>query len=241
MAHADGRRRGAPGAAVGEGPGRAFPPPTAGRAQTGAFVSAEDALRRIELPQRAWRTLAEAGAFDAFIQPRRQAIWTVLRMTRYTQFALPLGLPADAQVTQPEQTPLEQTAADYRTMGLSTGRHPVTYLRPQLSRRGVLRADQLLSLRDKQWVRVAGQVNTRQRPPSAKGFFFVTLEDETGFVNVIVRPQVFEAHRRVLVSAPFLYIEGVLGLEQGVANVQGRIFEELGFGEVVVPKARSFK
>jgi error-prone DNA polymerase len=207
----------------------------------GVFTSAEDAVRRIDLPQRAWCTLAESGAFDAFIQPRRQALWTILRMTRYTQFALPLGMPSDTPVTLPEQTPLEQTAADYRSMGLSTGRHPVTYLRPMLNRRGVLRADQLLSLRDKQWVRVAGQVNTRQKPPSAKGFFFITLEDETGFINVIVRPQVFEARRRLLVSAPFMYIEGVLGLEQGVANVQGRIFEELGFGEVTVPKARSFK
>lgn len=208
--------------------------------EQGRFINAEDMVERTDLPRRALITLAEAGCFDAFIQPRRQAIWQVLRLAKNTQYSLPLGLGFEDEIEFPRQSPLEQTSADYRTMRLTTGQHPVCYLREKLDRWGALRACDLLDQEDKTWVRVGGQVNTRQRPESAKGFFFVTLEDETGFINVIVRPQLFEPNRRVLVGAPFMLIEGELSLEQGVANVQGKRFEELLF-DVDVGKARSFR
>ncbi|MCA9547406.1 MAG: error-prone DNA polymerase, partial [Myxococcales bacterium] len=148
--------------------------------QAGPFQDAADVVRRAELPRKALVTLAEAGAFDAFVQPRRQAVWAVLRLARNVQYPLPLGLPDEAVVALPHQPAIDRTRADYRTLGLTTGRHPVCYLRPELLRRGALPAVRLLQCRHGQWVKVAGQVNTRQRPESAKGFFFVTLEDETG-------------------------------------------------------------
>lgn len=209
--------------------------------EQGPFRTAEDAVRRSKLASKALVTLAEAGAFDAFITPRRQAIWQVLRLARHTQYELPLGLPTEVAVQLPAQAPIDQTRADYRTMGLTTNRHPVCYLREQFDARGVTCADQLLGLSNKRWVRVAGQVNTRQRPGSAKGFFFLTLEDETGFVNIIVRPKTYLAHRRVLVRSAFLYVEGVLGLEQGVANVQGRVFEEVIFRDMESPRSHDFR
>jgi error-prone DNA polymerase len=116
------------------------------------------------------------------------------------------------------------------------------HLRADLARRRVARAADLGRFRDGQWVRVAGLVVTRQRPEAAKGFFFVTLEDESGFTNVIVRPQTFERHRRVLSQASVLLIEGRISHEQDVHNVKGYRFEPLRFtDDAPLPPARSFR
>ena len=87
-----------------------------------------------------------------------------------------------------------------------------------------LSAEELLRKKDGDWVTVGGLVIVRQRPQTAKGFCFVTMEDETGLVNVVVTPQQFEANRRVVVKSPLLVVRGVLQVEQGVYNVRGREF-----------------
>ncbi len=194
----------------------------------GPFRSAEDVVHRVELSDGALRILAEAGAFDAFVPGgRRDAVWKALHLARSVVGPLPLRAPPDPPVRFVSLTPREETIADLRTMALTTGPHLVAHVRDALDARGVITAEGLRQARHHQWVKVAGIVNTRQRPPTAKGFFFLTLEDETGFVNVIVPPKVFERSRPTLTRAPFIEVEGPVSCEQGVFNVKGRRFTAL--------------
>jgi error-prone DNA polymerase len=110
--------------------------------------------------------------------------------------------------------------ADYGGTGLTLGKHPMAIQRAELAVRGVQRAIDLPLGRNGQRVRTAGMVITRQRPGTAKGFVFLTLEDETGIANIIVRPDLFAAERRTIVGQPFLVIEGVLQNVDGVTSVK---------------------
>jgi error-prone DNA polymerase len=117
-------------------------------------------------------------------------------------------------------TEAERLVADFAGMGLSIGRHPMALRRDELAMRGVLRAIDLRGVRHGRRVRVAGMVITRQRPGTAKGFVFLTLEDETGIANIIVRPDMFAANRLVIVEEPFLIVDGVLQAQEGVTSVR---------------------
>jgi error-prone DNA polymerase len=117
-------------------------------------------------------------------------------------------------------TEAERLVADYAGMGLSTGRHPMALKRDELAMRGILRACDLRTARQGRRVRVAGMVITRQRPGTAKGFVFLTLEDETGIANIIVRPDLFARDRLVVVEEPFLIVDGVLQHQDGVVSVR---------------------
>jgi error-prone DNA polymerase len=117
-------------------------------------------------------------------------------------------------------TPLERVVADYDGTGLTIGPHPMSYRRAEMALRGVLRATDLSKARAGRRVRVAGAVITRQRPGTAKGFVFLTVEDETGIANVIVRPDVYDAHRLTVIEAPFMLIEGVLQQQEGVTSIR---------------------
>ena len=125
-------------------------------------------------------------------------------------------------------SPLDRARADYEGTSMTTGVHPVGFLRLELSGAGVLRASEIPGLSDGQWVKVAGIVTVRQRPGTAKGFFFLTLEDETGFANVVVTPQRYEEHRLVLVTAAAMLVEGFLQNRDGVSTIKGVRFSELG-------------
>jgi error-prone DNA polymerase len=117
-------------------------------------------------------------------------------------------------------TEAERLVADFAGMGLSIGRHPMALRRDELAMRGVLRAIDLRAVRHGRRVRVAGMVITRQRPGTAKGFVFLTLEDETGVANIIVRPDLFASNRLVIVEEPFLIVDGVLQSQDGVTSVR---------------------
>ena len=117
-------------------------------------------------------------------------------------------------------TEAERLVADYAGMGLSVGRHPMALRRDELAMRGVLRAIDLRAVRQGRRVRVGGMVITRQRPGTAKGFVFLTLEDETGIANVIVHPDLFTRDRLVIVEEPFLIVEGVMQNQEGVISVR---------------------
>jgi error-prone DNA polymerase len=128
-------------------------------------------------------------------------------------------------------TPRERVIADYAGTGLTIGPHPMALRRQELAQRGVLRAADLPRGRDGRRVRVAGAVITRQRPGTAKGFVFLTLEDETGIANVIVRPDLFSAERTTVVGEPFLLVEGTLQIQDGVTSVKAdRLFGLPGTG-----------
>ena len=117
-------------------------------------------------------------------------------------------------------TEAERIVADYAGMGLTVGRHPMALRREELAMRGVLRAADLRLARQGRRVRVAGMVITRQRPGTAKGFVFLTLEDETGVANIIVRPDLFARDRLTIVEEPFLLVDGVLQNQDGVTSVR---------------------
>ncbi len=117
-------------------------------------------------------------------------------------------------------TPMERIVADYRGSGVTIGPHPMALRRADLRLRGVMRSDELLKTRRGRRVRVAGAVITRQRPGTAKGMVFLTLEDEAGLANVIIRPDVFDLQRPLILRAPFLVVEGVLQQQEGVTSVR---------------------
>ena len=187
----------------------------------------EEWVRRTGLNVAQLRALAEAGAFDRLWPNRRSALWEVLKHARGA--AGPLAPVAEGRrpAPVPPLTPVELTEADFRVTGLSPAGHPLRHLRKALGARGVVRAADIARHRDGTWLTVAGIVICRQRPATAKGFCFVTLEDETGLANVVITPKLFEQHRRLVVRSPLLVVEGILQEEQGVLNVRGRRFAAL--------------
>jgi error-prone DNA polymerase len=186
----------------------------------GRFTSIEDVVRRTGLRRDELTTLADIGALNAFTHERRSALWQVERAVR------PAGELLDTLSGDALRSPLpamddhERLQADYAGMGLTIGAHPLALRRDELAMRGVLRASDLPQARDGRRVRVAGMVITRQRPGTAKGFVFLTLEDETGISNVIIRPDLFDRERLTVIRQPFLMVEGVLQNQEGVLSVR---------------------
>jgi error-prone DNA polymerase len=193
------------------------------------FVSIADLARRTGLDAREIDGLAEIGALAGFGLERREAIWQAGRIARGDG---PLWEGVEPEVPLPSplapMSPEDRTLADYRGTGLTVGVHPIGRRRLALSRTGVIRAAEIPGLPDGRWVKTAGIVIVRQRPATAKGFFFLTLEDETGLSNAVVTPDRYEAHRRLLVTAAALVVEGPLQNRDGVATVKVRRIEPLG-------------
>jgi error-prone DNA polymerase len=203
------------------------------RAQ-GPFLSIRDVLVRTRLPANALASLAQAGAFDSLLgelggrERRREALWTVLREGRVPIEGLASHAGDEGRLLEFE--PLDRSqriVQDYVFTGLSTEGHPMEILRPALAERGVLSAAQLRLVDDGVWVRTAGLVIVRQRPGTAKGFVFISLEDETGMTNVIVTPQLFERYHRAIMAGAFLEIHGVAQIEGQSVQVRGRRFFSL--------------
>jgi error-prone DNA polymerase len=203
------------------------------------FLSLQDFVDRAGLRRDERLRLAEVGALNAFGLTRRSALWQVERAGR------PRGPlfkdapePEDASPL-PEMTFPERLATDIVGTGLTAGPHPMLLYREALRARGVRRACELKHLRDGERVRVAGAVICRQRPGTAKGFLFLTLEDETGLANVIVRPDLFLREKDVLVGSGVLEIEGVLQEEGGV-SVRALSCRPCGAAPINVP-SRDFR
>ena len=155
---------------------------------------------------------------------RRSALWQVERAARAVGPLLKEQKDSNADSPLPPMTIEERVNADFRGTGLTVGKHPLAYRREELNKLGVKRAIDLREIRNGVWVRVAGWVIVRQRPGTAKGFLFLSMEDETGIANVIVTPNVYDHNRSVLVSEPLLLIDGVLQNQDGVIHVKaGRI------------------
>jgi error-prone DNA polymerase len=125
----------------------------------------------------------------------------------------------------------ERLVADYAGTGLTVDKHPMYRRRPELQRRGVLTAEQLRHRKDGEFVKAAGCVIARQRPGTAKGFIFISMEDETGIANVIVTPDLYDRDRLVVTRSKFLLVEGVLQNQDNVAHVKAaRLLELSGHG-----------
>jgi len=206
----------------------------------GPFRDVKDLQARCGLRQNELNSLAELGALGSLGLGRRAALWQVASLETSERGLLArLSPPADRSPLA-RMSAAERTAADYRNAGLTVGPHPITHLRDELRRRGVLPAASLGHKPDGARVRVAGQVIARQRPPTAKGMCFITLEDESGFANVVVTPDRFAAHRRALVTSRALIVSGRLERREGVINVRGESFEPLGEAGDPAPRSRDF-
>jgi error-prone DNA polymerase len=190
----------------------------------GQFTSLEDVCRRSGLKTADLERLAKAGTFDSFCKGRRKAVWRILKLGR-TKEELPLLKMLEEKIARKEETflvgmtDLETTIADYNIMGLSTGQHPMVFFRTWAKRNSIVTCADLSKRENGELLTVAGSVICRQRPHTAKGFVFITLEDESGTANVIIRPQVFDEYRDVILRQNFVAISGRLQLEEGVVNL----------------------
>jgi error-prone DNA polymerase len=202
----------------------------------GPFASIEDVVRRTSLGRTESLGLAQAGAFAAWEPDRRRAAWEALRAVGD---ALPLAPSAPAPFSP---RPLENTELiflDYATTGVSLHGHPMEHVRDRLRAAGALDSRDL-ARRRRGHVLVGGLVTIRQRPATANGTIFLLLEDEHGFINVIVPRQLVEPNAEVVKFAPFILVRGRLEREGKVINVVGREFLALEAAAVVHP-ARDFR
>ena len=207
------------------------------------FTGFDDLRNRVpELRKDELRKLAAVGALNFMQTPsvnRRDALWQVERVSRAPGELYEQLLEPDGNSPLDPMSIVERVDADFRGTGLTIGKHPVAYHRQKLNRLKALRATDLRKLTDGNHVRIAGWVIVRQRPGTAKGFVFLTLEDETGVSNIIVTPQLFDRYRRELVSYPFLLIEGLLQNQDNVVSVKASRIEPLPF-QVATAASRDF-
>jgi error-prone DNA polymerase len=209
----------------------------ASRRQSGLFRSAEDLAVRVPLLQRKELILlARIGALNCLdgIDHRRDAVWQVeeavrpvgplLKQHRVNQAASPLH----------QMTADERLSADYAGTGLTVGKHPLHYRRQELKAMKVLASSELRSYQDGEYVRAAGCVIARQRPGTAKGFIFLSMEDETGIANVIITPDLYERERLVVTRSKFVLVEGALQNQDGVIHVKASRIQPLAFTNLEV-------
>ena len=203
------------------------------------FASIDDLARRVpELQKRELILLAEIGALN-FLNPadrihRRDALWQVERAWRRTGPLLETIPEPDRGSPLAQMTAEERLVADFHGTGMTVGPHPMAYYRDEMDARGVLRAADLASRRNGASVRVAGAVIARQRPGTAKGFVFLSLEDETGISNAIITPDIFDQNRFTVVGGRFLLIEGRLQNVDNVISVKADRVEILPVSEAAV-------
>jgi error-prone DNA polymerase len=191
------------------------------------YASVADVWRRAGVKLAALERVAEADGFSGLGLDRRGALWALRGLG---EAPLPLFAAADAREPVVTLTPMTEgrtVVEDYQSTGLSLRRHPVAFLRETLVARGMRTCAALPTLRDGQRVTVAGIVLVRQRPGSAQGVIFITLEDETGIANLIVWPTVFERQRRVVLSARMLGCRGRVQIADGVTHVVVEALEDL--------------
>jgi error-prone DNA polymerase len=196
------------------------------------FDSIRDLWLRTGLPPLALEKLAHADAFNSLGLNRRDALWAIKALRRTGDKD---DLPLFARVTMgkiepdadlPPMLPGQQVVEDYRHLSLSLKAHPVSFLRADLERRGIMRHELLPNTPSGRRVTIAGLVLVRQRPGTGNAIF-MTLEDETGVANTILWPRTFEEYRPVIMGARLISVTGMLQNEQGVIHIVGEHFEDL--------------
>jgi len=213
------------------------------------FESLDDFKQRVPLVKDELRTLAELGALNCFVEHRRAAMWKVEERLYDDLLASQMvGTPRcgvrSAQRANPTKSPLtpmtlpERVKADYETMNLTTGPHPMKLLRKNLP--NIWRAIDLVHARHGSTIQIAGNVICRQRPGTAKGFVFISLEDETGVSNAIVDPDLFERFRLVITEEAFLLIEGQVQNSDGVVLIKARDIKPLIHERLVGSQSHDF-
>jgi len=222
--------------------------------QAQPFDSLEDFKRRVALSKEELRTLAELGALNCFTEHRRAAMWNVEEMRHDDLLAKNFvealcGASASLSdsvfdINAATRSPLapmtlpERVKADYETMNLTTGPHPMKLLRESLP--NIWRAIDLVRARHGSTIQIAGNVICRQRPGTAKGFVFISLEDETGVSNAIVEPDLFEHFRLVITEEAFLLIEGEVQNSDNVVLIKAREIRPLLHQQLVGSESHDF-
>jgi error-prone DNA polymerase len=205
--------------------------------EAAAFQSLDDFKRRVELSKEELRTIAELGALNCFAEHRRSAMWKVEEQPPEPLFnrhpSTALGMTPLKAMSMPERV-----KADYTTMNLTTGPHPMKLLRAKLP--DIWRAGDLRSARHGSTIQIAGNVICRQRPGTAKGFVFVSLEDETGVSNAIVTPDLFERMRLLITEEPFLVIEGVVQNTENVVLIKAEKIRPLAHEQLIGSESHDF-
>ncbi|MEO7157819.1 MAG: error-prone DNA polymerase [Vicinamibacterales bacterium] len=197
------------------------------------FRSIDDLVRRVNVRRDEMAMLAEIGALNSLGHDRRSAMWQVERAVRPAGKLYEGSDERSSREGSDEGSPLEEMTiserlvADYTGTGLTLGPHPLTFRRKELSMRGVMPAIELPRAKAGRRVRTAGMVITRQRPGTAKGFVFLTLEDETGISNIIIRPDLYATERLTVVESSFLIVEGLLQNQDGVTSIKAERMSKL--------------
>jgi error-prone DNA polymerase len=201
------------------------------------FASLADFQLRTALPKPALRVLAKIGALNGVADHRRAAQWQVEVYRENTD--LFGAAESSSRLPLPPMNPLERVNADYAGTALTTGPHPMALLRDKLPH--LWRAADLETARNGERVTIGGMVICRQRPGTAKGFVFISLEDETGIANAIVTPQLYERYRLVIGEESFLAIEGTLQNIERVIHIKAEHFTPLNFDELSAPASHDFR
>ncbi len=210
--------------------------------EAGPFKSVDDFIRRTKVKPRALEQLAMLGAFRSFGLERREGLWKVMSALKRKQNELPIELDSREKEEFKPMAKYQELIADFKGMDLSNGPHPMKLVRHLLRRRGILSSKDLSVIDNGATASVAGVVIIRQRPMTAKGFMFLTLEDEAGFTNVVVKPQVPQKDRLMISRSAVLLVRGRVERKNGVINVIGRQFTPLRFKSTDVNvKSRDFR
>jgi error-prone DNA polymerase len=211
------------------------------RAQGGPFLTVEDLSIRVPaLNRRELVTLARIGALNSLgdVEHRRDALWQVEQAGRAVgpllRHATSGQSGSEAAMPLRKMTNAERLSADYSGTGLTTGPHPLAYHRAVFREAGIFSAEDLARLPNHQYVRVAGCVIARQRPGTAKGFVFLSLEDETGIANVIFTPDSFEENRVVITRSRFVQVEGPLQRQDDVIHIKARRITQLDISDIEI-------
>ena len=207
------------------------------------FTSIHDLIQRVpELRKDELNTLAEIGALNSvssFEFPvassghwkpesgnrklhRRDALWQIERSVRHSGPLLDELPEPDARSPLRPMNPEERLVADFRGTGMTVGPHPMAYHRKRMDAIGVYKASELAGIPDGKYLRIGGCVIARQRPGTAKGFVFLSLEDETGVANAIIMPDLFQKNRLLVTSEQFLMVEGTLQNQDNVISVKAQ-------------------
>ena len=193
-----------------------------------AYRDLPDLCKRARLPRAVVENLIRAGALDSLGQKRRDLLWALGGLD-YREEELEIEVPVDT-VALPTLSQRERMGWEYELLGLSPGDHVMRLYRQKLRSEGVLNSAEVWERQNGETVRVAGLVAVRQKPPTAKGHVFITLEDEEGLVNLIVRPRVYERYRAALRNASLLRAVGRLQREGQALSVLVHTAEDLTAG-----------
>jgi error-prone DNA polymerase len=217
------------------------------RRNKGLFRDQMDLVKRVKLQQPTLSLLADAGALQSLSGDRRAAYWQSLARDKNDR-EMPLF--AHSQVDHDEEipeslrrmNPVEEIYADYQSTGLSLQGHPMSFLRSRLMEKRVTTAGDLASTTNGRFVRVAGMILLRQRPGTAKGITFVTMEDETGSINLVLKPEVWKDHYLICKQSNAWFVHGVLENRAGVIHVVAARIEDLqqAIGPITI-RSRDFR